>query len=232
MILRTKHVALRLYIFCSTLAVLATIIDNDLMMLLVKPAVVPAILYYYLTCKTTKVNWLFISVLMLNFIGDTIVLLEIKEQTLIIMVPYFISYLILFYFSIQDVRKMKFVKSGILVTTLIFCFLMYVLFELIQMFIDTNPELIIPVIVYGIVLAAFGCVAIYSYYSKVVAFTFYLLMFVITSIVSDVFYMLFHFLFQIPLLNYIEFMLQLVSYYFVVKYFISREKYIRKSLTF
>lgn len=224
MILRTKQVALGLYVFCSVLAVIATIINDDLMILLAKPAVIPAILYYYLTVKTAKVNGLFISVLILNFIGDTIVLLEINEQTLIIMVPYFISYLILFYFSIQDIRKMKFVKSGILITTLIFCFLMYVLHELIQMFVDTNPELIIPVVIYGIVLAVFGCVAVYCYYSKIAAFTFYLLMFVIASIVSDVFYMLFHFLFQIPLLNYIEFTTQLLSYYFVVKYFISREK--------
>lgn len=223
MILRTKEVALGLYILCSALAVLATIIDNDLMILLVKPAVIPAILYYYLASNTSKVNWLFILVLIFNFIGDTIVLLEIKEQTLIIMVPYFISYLILFYFSIQDVRKMKFVKSGILVATLIFGFLMYVLYELVQMFVDSNPELVIPVIVYGIVLGVFGCIAIYCYYSKIAAFTFYLLMFVITSIVSDVFYMLFHFLFQIPLLNYIEFMLQLASYYFVVKYFVLRK---------
>jgi uncharacterized membrane protein YhhN len=208
-------------------AVLATIINNDLMILLAKPAVIPAILYYYLASKTSKVNWLFISVLVLNFIGDTIVLLQIENQTLIIMIPYFIAYLILFYFSIQDVRKMKFVKSGIMIATLIFCFLMYILYELIQMFADTNPELVIPVVIYGIVLAVFGCLAVYCYYSNIAAFTFYLLMFVITSIVSDVFYMLFHFLFQIPLLNYIEFMLQLVSYYFVVKYFISRRKQLR-----
>ncbi|WP_309641604.1 lysoplasmalogenase family protein [Flavobacterium sp.] len=224
--MKTKQIALWLYIFCSILAVIATIIDNDLMILLVKPAVIPAILYYYLASKTSKVNWLFIVVLILNFIGDTIVLLEIKDETLILMVPYFISYLLLLRFAIQDLRTMKFYKSGILIASIIFCFLMYVLHELIQMFIDTNPELVIPVIVYGIVLGVFGCIAMYCYYAKIAAYTFYLLMFVITSIVSDVFYMLFHFLFQIPFLNYIEFATQLVSYYFVVKYFVSRKNYL------
>ena len=223
--LRNKKVALRLYILCSVLAVIATIIDNDLMILLVKPAVIPAILYYYLASKTTKVNGLFVTVLILNFIGDTIVLLEIKDETLVLMVPYFISYLLLLRFAIQDLRRMKFEKSGILIASTIFCFLMYVLYELIQMFSDTNPELVIPVLVYGIVLGIFGCIAVYCYYINIATFTFYLLMFVIASIVSDVFYILFHFVFEIHFLNYIEFATQLLSYYFVVKYFVSRKNY-------
>ena len=96
--MRTKQIALILYVLCCLLAVFAMVADNDMLMLLAKPAIIPAILYYYLASKTTKVNWILFSVLMLNFIGDTIVLLEIKNQTLIIMIPYFFSYLLLFCF--------------------------------------------------------------------------------------------------------------------------------------
>lgn len=223
--MKTKQIALILYVLCCVLAVFATIVENDLLMLLVKPAVIPAILYYYLASKTTKVNWILFSVLMLNFIGDSIVLLEIKDQTLIIMIPYFFSYLLLLGFVVKDVRKMKFLLSGLCIASLIFCFLMYVLYQLIQMFKDTNPELIIPVLVYGIVLAILGCIITYCYYVKVTAFTFYMLMFALTSIVSDVFYMLFNFIFQISFLSYFEFAAQLFSYYFLVKYFVLRRNY-------
>lgn len=221
--IRTKQVALGLYVLCSLLAVIATIVDDDLMILLVKPAVIPSLLYYYLTTKTGKTNGWFVAVLLLNFIGDTIVLLEIKDQTLIIMIPYFISYLIMLGLVGHDLRKMKFVTSGLVIVSLIFVFLMYVLYQLVQMFADTNPELVVPVIAYGIVLALLGVIGAYNYYCKVAAYTFYLVMYLIASIVSDVFYMLFHFLFEIQLLNYFEFALQLVSYYFVVKYFVSRK---------
>jgi len=224
--MRTKQIALILYVMCCLLAIFAAITDNDMLMLLSKPAIIPAILYYYLTSKTTKVNWILFSVLMLNFIGDTIVLLEIKDQTLIIMIPYFFSYLLLFCFVLKDVRKMKFLLSGVFMASLIFCFLMYVLYQLIQMFEDTNPELITPVLIYGIVLAILGCIIAYCYYVKVTAFTFYMLMFALTSIVSDVFYMLFHFIFQISFLNYFEFAAQLLSYYFLVKYFVLRRNYL------
>lgn len=221
--LKTRQIALGLYVFCSLLAVIATIIDNDLMILLVKPAVIPAILYYYLSTKTAKTNWLFVSVLLLNFIGDSIVLLDFPNQTLIIMIPYFISYLIMLGFVGQDLQRIKFNASGLLIVSLIFGFLMYVLYELVQMFSDTNPELIIPVIVYGIALGLLGTIGAYNYYCKAATFTFYLLMYLISSIVSDVFYMLFHFLFEIQFLNYFEFALQLTSYFFVVKYFVSRK---------
>jgi|JI10StandDraft_1071094.scaffolds.fasta_scaffold23093_8 hypothetical protein len=224
--MKTKQIALILYVLCCLLAVFAMIVKNDMLMLLVKPAIIPAILYYYLASKTTKFNWILFSVLILNFIGDTIVLLEIKDQTLIIMIPYFFSYLLLFGLTIEDVRKMKFLISGLLIAALIFSFLMYVLYELIQMFKDTNPELIIPVLIYGIVLAVLGCMIAYCYYAKVTAFTFYMLMFALTSIVSDVFYMLFNFIFQISFLNYFEFAAQLFSYYFLVKYFVLRRNYL------
>lgn len=223
--MRTKQIALILYVLCCLLAVFAMIAKNDMLMLLAKPAIIPAILYYYLASKTTKVNWILFLVLMLNFIGDTIVLLEINDQTLIIMIPYFFSYLLLLGFVLKDVRKMKFLLSGVCIASLIFCFLMYVLYQLIQMFEDTNPELIIPVLIYGIVLAILGCIIAYCYYAKVTAFTFYMLMFALTSIVSDVFYMLFNFIFQISFLNYFEFAAQLFSYYFLVKYFVLRRNY-------
>lgn len=222
--MKTKEIALRLYVLSCILAVLATIIDNELLILLVKPAVIPSILYYYLASKKHPVNWVFISVLLLNFVGDTMVLLGMEGETETIMIPYFISYLLLLGFAIQDVRKIRLVRQGILVSVLLFCFLMYVLYELVQMFIDTNAELVAPVTVYGVVLGVFGCITAYCYYARSAAFTFYMVMFALTSIVSDVFYMMFNFLFHIGFLNYIEFGSQLFSYYFLVKYFVLRKK--------
>lgn len=220
--MKTEAIALRLYVLSSLLAILATIIDNDTLILLAKPTVIPAIYYYYLSTKTRKTNWLFVFVLLLNFIGDTIVLLEIPDQTLIIMVPYFFSYLIMLYFAIQDVRQLRFDFSGVLLCFVVFLFLMYVLYELIQLFSFTNPELVVPVIVYGTVLGIYGAIALYCYYKRVRAYTYYLLMFALTSIVSDVFYIAFNFIYRIPFLNYFEFTVQLISYYFVVKYFVLR----------
>lgn len=220
--MKTRKVAIILYVISCSLAILATVIDNDILKLVSIPTVIPAIYYYYLSTKTTKINWCFVAVLVLNFIGDTIVLLEIKDQTLIIMIPYLLSYLLLLRFAIQDVREFRFNVSGLLLCSLIFLFLMYVMYALLELFDGNNQELIVPIIGYGLILGTYGCITVYCYYLKIAAYTFYLLMFALTSIVSDVFYIMFSFIFHIPFLNYFEFAVQLLSYYFVVKYFVLR----------
>jgi hypothetical protein len=222
--MRTRKVALGLYITASFIAVLATMLGNDVLLILSKPVVIPAILFYYLAIKRQQpVSILFLAVLILNFIGDSIVLLELDDQTTIIMIPYFIAYVILLKFAIEDVRKLKFYTSGLLLSAFVFFFLMYIMYALIQLFIDTNRELVIPVIIYGIVLSVFGSVAAYCFYIKNSTFTFYLLMAALLSIVSDVFYMVFSFIFHFQAFNYFEFAVQMISYFFIVKYFVLRK---------
>lgn len=220
--MKSRKVALSLYIIASFLAILATVFHSDIVMLLSKPAVIPAILFYYLAIKRGKtVNVAFLFVLVLNFIGDTLVLLEI-EDTKIIMIPYFLSYLILLKFAVDDVRKIGFNLTGLLLSVFAFSFLMYIMFALIQLFADTHQELVIPVIIYGIVLGTFAAIAVYCFYTKYASFTFYMLVAALLSIVSDVFYIMFSLIYHFASLNYFEFTIQLASYFFIVKYFVLR----------
>lgn len=218
--MKTKKIALGLYILASFMAVLGTVLHNDLMMLLSKPTVIPSIFFYYLSAKKQKpVNPYLVAVLALNFIGDTIVLLEI-EDTKIIMIPYFFSYLIIYKFALADLRKLRFDISGLMLGIFIFSFLMYIMYALIQLFADTNSELVIPVIVYGAMLGSLAGVASYCHYIRNSMASFYLAVAILVSIVSDVFYIMFSLIFHFPSFNYFEFAVQMISYFFIVKYFI------------
>lgn len=222
--MKTRQVALTLYLLSCSLSVLAEVLGFELLLLLTKPTIIPAIFYYYLTTKKEPVDPIFVVVLLLNFIGDTIALLKFEHQTLLLMIPFFMSYVLILRYLIQDVQKLKWDKTGGFIAVSIFIFLMYVLSGLIEMFADTNPELVWPVIIYGIVLGSLSTLAVYCYAIKITAYAFFILMFVLTSVVSDVFYMLFEFIYKIPFLNYFEFAAQLFSYYFLVKYFVLRIK--------
>jgi hypothetical protein len=222
--MKTREVALTLYFIASIVTVIATVFDNEVLMLLSKPAVIPAILFYYLSIKRDQpVDIYFIMVLVLNFIGDTIALLKIDNETMFLMIPFFLSYLLLLKFAIEDVRKMKFNLTGLILSIFLFCFLMYIMYSLIELFVDTNKELVIPVIVYGSVLGAFASIAVYCFYMKNSTFTFYLLMTALLSIVSDVFYIMFSLIFHFPSFNYFELTVQLFSYFFIVRYFVLRK---------
>ncbi|MBS7786718.1 hypothetical protein KIH23_05370 [Flavobacterium sp. CYK-55] len=222
--MKTRQVALILYLIACSLSVLASIIDNELLMLISKPAIIPAIIYYYLTIKKSSVEPVYIAVLLFNFVGDTIALLRFENQTLLLMIPFFMSYVLILRCIIIDVLKLKWDRTGGFIAVAIFLFLMYVLSELIGMFADTNPELVWPVIIYGIFLGGLSSLSVYCYATKISVHAFFMLMFVLTSVVSDVFYMLFEFIYKISFLNYFEFAAQLFSYYFLVKYFVLRSK--------
>jgi hypothetical protein len=222
--MKTRQVALALYIITCVLTVVGTIFDNDILVMLTKPAVIPAIFFYYLSIKKRQpVDNFFVWLLVLNFIGDTIALLKIEDETKFIMIPFFLSYVILLKFAISDVRKMHFSIYGLLFAIGIFSFLMYILYELIELFRDTNNDLVIPVIIYGIVLGIFAAIAVYCFYARNSTFTFYLLMTALLSIVSDVFYIMFSLIFHFPSFNYFELTIQLFSYFFIIKYFALRK---------
>lgn len=222
--MKIEKVALSVYLISSFLAVVASILDYDFLMLMTKPVVVPAIFFYYLSIKKQKIDLFFSLVLLLNFIGDCIVLLELENGTLLIMIPYFLSYLIMLKFSVEDVRKVNFNKWGLGLSVFVFCFLMYLMYILIQLFMDTNEELVVPVLLYGITLGTYGSMAAYCYYCENTTVAFFMLMAALFSTVSDVFYVLFSLIFHFPSFYYFEFFAQLVSYFLMVKYFVLREK--------
>lgn len=221
--MKTEKAALILYLTASILAIVATILEYDLLILLTRPIVVPSIVFYYLSIKEGKANPLFVSVLLLNFIGDTIILLDLENPTLIIMVPYFLSYLLMIKFALTDMLQIRFNKKGLAIGVVVFGFLMYLLYVLIQLFRDTSEELVIPVISYGIMLSGYLCMATYCYYSKSSMTTLFLLLTALCGSLSDIFYVLFTLIFHFPGFYYFEFSIQLVSYFFMVKYFVLRE---------
>ena len=222
--MKTKKVTLILYIIACVFTVVATMLDDEVMIILSKPVVIPAIFFYYLSEKKLRpVDGLFIILLVLNFIGDTIALMKIENETMYIMVPFFLSYLILLKFTIDDARAISFNLKGIFVSLIVGSFLMYIMYSLIELIIDTNPELIVPVIIYGIILGSFVSIAVYCFYTKNSISTYYLLMAALMSVVSDVFYIVFSLILHFPGFSYFELTVQLFSYFFIVKYFVSRK---------
>lgn len=221
--MKTWKVALGLYGFASVLAVTATVLDCDTLKLLSIPAVIPSILFYYLSVKRRqKLNGYILAILLLNFVGDAIVLLDVGA-TEIVMIPYFFSNLLLLRFAIIDVRRIKFNRYGLLLSIAIFVFLMYTMYELIDLFIDSNRALFIPVMVYGLILGLFVSAAGYCYYAKNSTAAFYMAIVALMCVVSDVFYVMFTLIFHFDIFNYFEFSVQLVSYFFIVKYGVLRK---------
>ncbi len=220
--METKKIALFLYIISSFLAIFAIVQKNEALILLTKPAIVPAVYFYYLALnKNNPVNLCFTFILFLNFVGDTIVLLDFKNPVLFVMIPYFLSYLLLIRIAIIDLRKLSFDKIGLFFAVIFFIFMFIITYVIIDVFKSENRNLVIPVIVFALFLSSYGSIAVYCYYCKRNLVFYYLWIFVMISILSDVFYIVYHLVFPFPYFNYFEISMQFLSYFLVVRYFIS-----------
>lgn len=217
-----KDFGLKLYFTATFLAILSVAFGLDTLRLFTNPVVIPAIAFYYIFEKQEKYIHFYGLVLFLCFIGDIMVFLNL-DVVLYIMIPYFISYLFLFSFLMEDLRTSIFDKIFFLFSGIIFLSLMGLLFVLIKSLTESNPSLLIPVSVYGFFLAIYSSLGIYYFLSHKTNVSKYLLCFICLSIFSDVFFVVFKLITRFHNLVYIEFGAQLFSYYYMVKYFSLRK---------
>ena len=116
--MKTKTIAYYLYFITCITALVAIVIDNELLMLIAKPIIIPAVYFYYLT-KAKTVNFFFTLVVLLSFVGDTVILLKISDP-LFVMVPYYLSYLILIGFIMSDIVRIPSVNlTNVLLSLLV-----------------------------------------------------------------------------------------------------------------
>ncbi len=220
-----KNTPVYFYIIASILAVIAMICDSEWLMLLTKPSIIPALFIYYITVNDFKIDTSLIIILLIYFISDVIALLAIEEATLYVMALDFIPYLLLLRVVIEDVFELRLYKiRKVNIAAVIFAFLslMVAMYFLIDSFAKTNPEYVIPVIAYGIILALYISLSLYLYLVTDYDFAFNILIAATFALIADVIFVITNMIFSIEALNYLEFTLQIISYFFIVVYFIRR----------
>lgn len=219
--MKTKTIAFYLYIVACLTAIFAIVIDNDLLLLLSKPMIIPAVYFYYLT-KTKKVNFWFTVIIMLSFIGDTVILLKITDP-LYVMVPYYLSYLLLTRFIVIDISKTKLSLNNLLLSLLVLLGHALMLYMVLDLQTMEGKKFILPFSIYGITLSLMVTLSVYNYLAGKSISGFYMLVACGCCLVSDVFYVLYNEHFHIPILSYINSAMQFFTYIFFVKYIINRK---------
>lgn len=223
-----KNAPVYFYIIASILAIIAMICDSEWLMLLTKPSIIPALFIYYVTVNDFKIDSSLIAILFIYFISDVITLLEIEEATLYVMTLDFIPYLLLLRVVVEDVfvlKIKKLSKINVAVVFSAFAALMVAMYYLIESFAKTNPDFVLPVIAYGIVLALYISFSLYSYLETDFDFAFNILIAAVFALIADVIFVVTNMIFSIEALNYLEFTLQIISYFFIVVYFLRRNNY-------
>lgn len=218
-----KNIPVYFYMVASFLAVIAMVIGNEWLMILSKPSIIPALLIYYYSSEKKYTSPVLLTILFIYFASDSLVLLNYPNITLYLMIIDFIPYVLLAKVVLEDAYKIGFYKKEAILSSLVFLGLMVVMTYLLFSLSTENGAYSLAIIVYGIVLASYVCASLYTYLVTDLDFTMYILIAALFGLIADVIFIITNMVFYVEALNYIEFVLQIISYFYIVAYFIKRD---------
>jgi hypothetical protein len=221
--MRDSKPSLILFFVAGALALTAKTFNMDLLMLVTKPMVVPAIYYYYLQTKRRKTSLLFTIALWCFFVADMVMVLFPVTGMLAIMTFCMISYIIMLKFAIDDCNVVKFSLFNIVFLSLLLILLSYILFTILNLNIDDIVSNYSVYLLYGIILILLVSISAFNYLSDNSAIFLHLCSMALCMLVSDLFFCISRFIVPLPVIDHINMFSQFMSYFFMVKYFNSRK---------
>lgn len=214
--------ALILYFLAAAFFMLGVVLENNELMLVTKPIIAPAIFFFYFQQKRERFSWNYVIIITLFFIGDMIVLIELPD-ILLTVVSVFLGAYILFLKGIIDdlvVSRFKSLNRTHLFSILLSVFfLLYLLVSSLEILMDSKFDNLWLMVLYGVILLCIGVVSSLNYIMRPSKYITFMLLTTLCFIISDLFYLLKSDL-DIPIFNYLNNLTQVLSYFFLTKYYI------------
>jgi hypothetical protein len=187
--MRDSKPSLILFFAAGALAITAKIFNMELLMIVAKPMVVPAIYYYYLQTKRRKTSLMFSIALWCFFIADMVMLLFPVNGMLAIMACCMISYLILLKFAVDDCNVIKLNLFNIVFLSLLLILLSYILVTILNLNIEDIISNYAMYLIYGVILILLVTVSAFNYLSDTSVVFLHLSSMALCMLVSDLFFL-------------------------------------------
>jgi len=220
--------ALVLYFTASLVYVISNVLNwDEVITLFFKPMIAPAIYFYYWQESKEKIILLPSLILLLFYIGDMMILIEYENLLVPLMFLNLAAYLLLGFYLTKDLLRIKnpeISSYNILIICIVIGFLLSLLYAALTLVFSTSDSNYGLLTVYGITLALLGVETVAYYVLKNNTAGFFLLIAVLCLIICDLFYVLYNYYAQFDVFKNINIFCQAISYYYVVKYFLYRER--------
>lgn len=220
--MKTSKIALIVYVSSSILAVIADFIKENSLLLLAVAFIIPSLAFYYIVeCK--KISFLLCGILAANFIGDSLGLMDFDNEINYLVIPFFISNILLVLLMLQNLEKFKFRILNLISLMILGIFLGFLWYAVVDLFAFENDLIRTAIKVFGVSLFFLAFFASYNVIWRVSIPNLFLMIGATCIMISDIFYVLFNFQNQLFLIDTIHFTAQMFSYYFIVKYVLMKE---------
>ncbi|KFF17070.1 lysoplasmalogenase family protein [Flavobacterium hydatis] len=214
--------SLILYFLALILTIIFDFLEQDFVGMYAKAIVVPSIFIYYLITTNYKIDIIQGFIFAFCFIGEVFNLMEVEASELGSLFSFLLVYLLLLRLIIDDYRKIKLRKNDYLPIAIVVLFIIYLLVSVLGLQYEKVSENHFIYTIYGIVLSVLGCVSFISYITKGTYITLLITLMTTCFIFSDIFFIFNQSFDHSVVLALIRDATQMLSYYFMVKYFIQK----------
>lgn len=193
---------------------------------LVKPIIIPIIAFLYITNKNSKRNLLSIFLLVLIFISDNSILLEIESFYVYATIIYMLSVFVLMYYALLDMKlihRNEFLRKNvgyilltIISTTLLYWFSFY----------NPNERAAEKFIIYEYLMLflLLFFVSTFNYIQQKTKRTQYLFLTMLCLFLSELFFSIHKYYNGQIVFKYLICVIEIPVYYFLLKYLLRRDK--------
>ncbi|NHM02632.1 hypothetical protein [Flavobacterium difficile] len=193
---------------------------------IIKPIIIPIIVFLYVINPNSKKSILSIFLLVLLFITDNSSLLEIRSIYVYSMVTYMITVFILLYYAVLDMKllqRMKFERSHIdkIFSLILFSTLVFWLF-----FYSPKQKSGEKFIVYEylIIFSLLFICSLLNFIQLKTKKTKYLLLSILCWLFSDLFFSIHHYYNGHDIYKYLICLVEIPIYYYLLKYLLKRDE--------
>jgi hypothetical protein len=222
--------SLILYFLASILTIIFTLVGEQSYLPYTKSLVVSSIFIYYLTTNNYKIDLIKGGVFLFPFIGDIFILMNYDNSEIGSVLSFLIVYLLLITHLVRHLKKIKLNKIDLISLISIIIVMIVLSITILSLPFEKMKTDFSIIIIYSIVLSILICISVIKYITKSNFAFLNLLLMSLCFLISDIFYVLDGFYLSLSVFNLIEISTQVLSYYFMVNYFIASDKSFKKKI--
>ncbi len=217
--------SLLLYFTACILVVIFKLLEYDSYVLYTKSVIVPLMFIYYFITNNYKITWIKAIIFLFCFIGDIFNLLNFDISPLGALLSFLLVYLLLLKLAYDDFRCLEFNERDRFPILILFFFILIVSSSILSLKFERMVFDFSLYIIYGIILSVLIFVSTINYIKKPNNTFMNLVIMCGCAMVSDVFFMINKFYLSLYVFSLIQVSVQVLSYFFMVTYFIENDKY-------
>lgn len=198
--------------------------ENQNLVLLFKSVIIPSIFVYYLVENEYRFDWFKVMIIFLCFLGDIIILLDLKLSLVYSVYLFLLVYLMVLKLVLDELKLVYFRSKDFFPITIVITLFVYLLITILSLQFQRDKSDCILYAIYGSTLCLLSIIGTANYIAKGSLTTYNCALMITCFVVSDVFYALDHFYLNLLVFKIITLTSQVLCYFFMVKYFLDIDK--------